>query len=389
MSNLQSQVKTTNNLTIFGYPNHRFSRVSEAEKRNRRHGFNYLIQQHFPKSQQHLTKLGTLSEDMTDPENYFAYKFSRLLYSDKVLNAVLTSCDLTEPFDEYLNKVLEVFLVRITGETASFESLGLLDHYMTLQKFAEADIPGLSIEAMLAFGEMAPIRNLCNTQHNHSFWQAAETSLSQLIKAKHGKEMVTFIKQSLQMPHRPFRPHDHDKLGEAIVEAFQPMETTAEKISVYEDIVKHWQGPEDIVNWAGKNYSYDFDRGSIMSAGNSLTVYEPQEFFERGCGVCIDFSHFIVSTLRKINPELRPYLFRMEYKIPNDFRGSPFYSHWSAAYQKQDKWFVLGDSKLGGMISGPYNTLDDYREDYSRYRGLEYHRHDLYEDLSVFYDLLR
>ncbi|MCG8672363.1 MAG: hypothetical protein MI867_23355 [Pseudomonadales bacterium] len=373
-------------LDLCDYPKQRFVQYSDEELSHHQISFAQLVSKNFPLSAATLEKI----QAQPIPScRYFNHKFGRVTKAVKLLERVLRSPETSQHFDIFLNLALDTYAIRSQDTMADFESLGMLDHFVTLQKLADAAPTSLNIESLLSFGEMAPVRQLLNVSKSKTFWQHAKTGLEETLDI-YGKEFtVSLIKSHLQMPHRFFRPLDADKIGKTTIDAFSSKSAPESSLKDYQAALELWSKPSDIVRWAGKNYSYDFNRGTIMAGSNELSVYEPNEFFSKGCGVCIDFSNFIVTTLNAINPKIKPYLFRMEYVTPNDFRGNPFISHWSAAYEWQGAWYVLGDSKLGGMISGPYKDLSDYRDEYSLYRGLKYHRHDLYQDLSIFYDLPR
>lgn len=374
--------------SIFWRPAHRFQPLTKEEQNSRRAIFGELLQVHFPALLPLIGRYQNLTTEQKDLT--FVGKFERIFWSTSVIERVLASPQAAPAFGRYLELVLETLLQRVQGIPTDFESLGMLDHYITLQKMAELAIPELTLEGMLCFGEFAVVRKLLSVGESEKFWRSANQSLLGVLET-HPEQLLS-LKRCLQMPHRVFRPHDVDKIEPVISQGLvSPLNASTEQRLVHEyaDALKHWRSPVDIVKWAGQHYAYDFDRGALMSASYEPRINPPEIFFDRKSGVCIDFSNFIVSTLRKIAPQITPYYFRMEYRIPNLFRGAPFRSHWSAAYQAGDEWYVLGDSKLGGTICGPYQQLDDYREDYSRFRGLYYYKCDLYEQPEVFYTLVR
>ncbi|AMO24145.1 hypothetical protein [Ramlibacter tataouinensis] len=141
----------------------------------------------------------------------------------------------------------------------------------------------------------------------------------------------------------------------------------------YAEALAAWRGPEDVNAWIGAEFQYDMDRAVALSetarAGQPATpIIEPAAFYARPEGVCVDLARFAVETLRRVAPELRVRYLMIEFE-PASVRGQVLRRHWVAVYENADGIRVVADSKRPGIIAGPYQTLQQFAEEYARLRG--------------------
>jgi hypothetical protein len=141
----------------------------------------------------------------------------------------------------------------------------------------------------------------------------------------------------------------------------------------YQDALQAWRTPEDINAWIGARFSYDVTRAMMLSEtqrsnSNSMTIYEPAEFFASPSGVCVDLSRFAVETLRRIAPKVQSNYLMIEF-APVDLGGNTLRLHWLASFQRDGKSYFFADSKRPGYIAGPYASTQEFIAEYGKYRG--------------------
>ena len=141
----------------------------------------------------------------------------------------------------------------------------------------------------------------------------------------------------------------------------------------YTQALASWHGAEDINAWIGGRFEYDAARALRLSetqrqAKGRLPIYPPGEFFLAPKGVCVDLARFAVETLAAIAPQARPRYVMVEFD-PVTIRGNALRRHWVAAFERDGKVYVFGDSKRPGVVAGPFDSVQAFAEDYARYRG--------------------
>lgn len=143
----------------------------------------------------------------------------------------------------------------------------------------------------------------------------------------------------------------------------------------YSIAIEKWQSVNDVSAWMRQNFSYDFSRALDLSETNrratsKVAVYSPAELYLIRKGVCIDLSRFGVETLRKIFPESHPKYIMIEF-TPIIISGKTIRKHWIASYQHEGRYYFFADSKRPGYISDPFNSTDEFMNQYEKYRGRE------------------
>ena len=143
----------------------------------------------------------------------------------------------------------------------------------------------------------------------------------------------------------------------------------------YSEALAAWHAPEDVNAWIGATFEYDIDRAvalaeSQRTAGPAPRVFEPDAFFARPAGVCVDLARFGVETLRQVSPELRARYLMIEFD-PARLRGQVLRRHWVVVYDSPQGLRIFADSKRPGIIAGPYRTVDEFIAEYARFRGRE------------------
>lgn len=143
----------------------------------------------------------------------------------------------------------------------------------------------------------------------------------------------------------------------------------------YAQALAAWRRPEDINAWIGEHFDYDDDRALDLSesrraAGAAPPIHEPQAFFLRPSGICVDLARFAVETLAAVAPELKPRYLMLEFS-PAMRAGQVLRLHWLAAFERDGALHVFGDSKFPGRIAGPYASLEGFVREYSGLRQRE------------------
>jgi hypothetical protein len=146
-----------------------------------------------------------------------------------------------------------------------------------------------------------------------------------------------------------------------------------EEPASYQEALQVWRTPEDVNAWIGARFSYDRARAMMLSEtqrtrSGQISIYEPQEFFAAPSGVCVDLSRFAVETLRRIAPETQPKYLMIEF-APIQIAGNTLRLHWLASYRREGRSYFFADSKRPGHIAGPYADVQEFINEYAKYRG--------------------
>ena len=134
-----------------------------------------------------------------------------------------------------------------------------------------------------------------------------------------------------------------------------------------------WKTAEDINKWIAASFIYDKVRAIKLSSSQrtkneGISVYKPSELFESKAGVCVDLARFGVETLRIIDPNSDPKYLMIEFD-PIQIDGNTFRLHWLVSFKRDGMRYVFCDSKRPGYIAGPYNSTQDFINEYEQYRG--------------------
>lgn len=139
----------------------------------------------------------------------------------------------------------------------------------------------------------------------------------------------------------------------------------------YDKAIKDWKSVEDINKWIGQNFHYDMSRavalGSKRNDGPKISIFSPNEFFTVKSGICVDLSRFAFETLKKVNPDTEAFYLMIDFE-PIEIQGSIIRKHWVLAYKHNDQFYVTADSKQPGVISGPFDSVQDFITGYEEFR---------------------
>ncbi|MBE7427478.1 MAG: hypothetical protein HS106_15905 [Ideonella sp.] len=143
----------------------------------------------------------------------------------------------------------------------------------------------------------------------------------------------------------------------------------------YAQALQTWRRPEDVSAWLGEHFEYDMARALRLSEtqrarSGTLPIHEPAAFYAAPRGVCVDVARFAVESLRAIDPQARAGYLMIEFN-PATLSGQTLRRHWVAAFERDGRLFVFGDSKRPGHLAGPYADAAAFAADYARYRGRE------------------
>jgi hypothetical protein len=154
----------------------------------------------------------------------------------------------------------------------------------------------------------------------------------------------------------------------------------------YEAALATWRAAESVNDWIAARFEYDGARASAMSesaraAGGRTVVHEPEAFFARPRGVCVDLARFTVATLRRVEPQAQAAYVMIEFD-PVVKDGQVLRLHWLASFRRDGAWYFFADSKRPGHIAGPYAGVEPFIAEYAVYRGrpvVSYRITDTYE----------
>jgi hypothetical protein len=141
----------------------------------------------------------------------------------------------------------------------------------------------------------------------------------------------------------------------------------------YAQALQRWQSAEQINAWIGAHFSYDLQRALQLSEtqrrhGAGPAILEPQDFYAAPSGVCVDLSRFAVETLRRVEPAAAARYLMIEF-APVRLQGQTLRLHWLASFQRDGQHYFFADSERPGHIAGPYDSTQQFIDDYAAYRA--------------------
>jgi len=145
------------------------------------------------------------------------------------------------------------------------------------------------------------------------------------------------------------------------------------RFASYGEALAAWAGPEDLSAWIGASFEYDRERALALSESQRAgrpdpRIIEPDAFYARPKGVCVDLARFAVEALKAVAPGQRPRYLMIEFD-PARLQGQVLRRHWVAVVEGADGLRILADSKRPGVIAGPYRTIDEFLTEYAAFRG--------------------
>jgi len=154
----------------------------------------------------------------------------------------------------------------------------------------------------------------------------------------------------------------------------------------YGDALGTWRTVEDVNAWIGARFEYDPVRAAKLSESqraqvDRVEIYAPAPFFAKPSGVCVDLARFAVETLRVVSPESKPIYLMIEFD-PVVISGNILRRHWVAGFEREGRLYFFADSKRPGHVAGPHATVQQFIDDYAKYRGrrvVAYRTLDSYE----------
>jgi hypothetical protein len=133
----------------------------------------------------------------------------------------------------------------------------------------------------------------------------------------------------------------------------------------YDEMVSQWRSYDDVANWMGRYYSYDWKKFKnsleIYAVENLPPVKTPRESFEEKSGLCFDAAHFAKETLNRIDPSYEAEIVFIQ--------NRPYYkpNHYVCSFKKDGQLYImdygLPFKNLRGVF-GPFPSLDQYLEFY-------------------------
>jgi hypothetical protein len=140
----------------------------------------------------------------------------------------------------------------------------------------------------------------------------------------------------------------------------------------YEEVLTRWSSIEDINAWIGAHFEYDMERALTLSetqrAGDSQTpIYTPDRLFSVPRGTCVDLARFAYETALRVVPGMRLHYLMIEFE-PLEIRGNTMRRHWFVTFERNEKLYGFADSNRPGVITGPYESLEEMVRDYEQYR---------------------
>lgn len=140
----------------------------------------------------------------------------------------------------------------------------------------------------------------------------------------------------------------------------------------YAEAIGKWRSPTEVNAWIGARFEYDHDRAMKLSEsqralGPSVRIYQPEAFFDRPAGVCVDLARFAVETLRAVAPAANATYLMIEFD-PVAISGNTLRRHWLAMFEHDGQLYFFADSKRPGHIAGPHGTIAEFIDHYAQYR---------------------
>lgn len=141
----------------------------------------------------------------------------------------------------------------------------------------------------------------------------------------------------------------------------------------YAEALGTWKGPQDIARFADAAFVYDRARALALAEPSDSravrpTIHPPETMFTKTGGVCIDLARFGVETLNRIDASYAARYLMLELE-PITIEGRTLRRHWIATFRREGKLWFFADSRRPGHIAGPYDAIDAFIADYSRYRA--------------------
>ena len=154
----------------------------------------------------------------------------------------------------------------------------------------------------------------------------------------------------------------------------------------YAEALRRWRGPGDVNAWIGARFDYDHERAARLSQSErarvaSVQIHEPDAFFARPVGVCVDLARFALETLREVAPLSKASYLMIEFD-PVLVSGNLLRRHWLVMFERENMLYFFADSKRPGHVAGPYPTVKAFLDEYATYRGrqiVSYRSLDSYE----------
>lgn len=140
----------------------------------------------------------------------------------------------------------------------------------------------------------------------------------------------------------------------------------------YAEAVARWRTPAEVNAWIGARFEYDLPRAMKLSEnqralGPRVQIHEPQAFFDRPAGVCVDVARFAVETLRAVAPAAHAAYVMIEFD-PTVIAGNTLRRHWVVQFEQAGQLYFFADSKRPGHVAGPYASTGQFIDDYAVYR---------------------
>lgn len=150
------------------------------------------------------------------------------------------------------------------------------------------------------------------------------------------------------------------------------------KVSALPDSINYaqalvlWKSVKEVNQWIGQNFHYDISRaialGNKRENGPKPAIFSAEELYSIKSGICVDLSRFAYETLKMIDPEREAYYLMIDFE-PIEIQGSVIRKHWVMAFKENGSFYVMADSKIPGVISGPYASIESYIKEYEAFRG--------------------
>ncbi len=140
----------------------------------------------------------------------------------------------------------------------------------------------------------------------------------------------------------------------------------------YAEAIGAWRTPSEVNAWIGARFEYDHARALQLSesqraSGPRIRIHEPELFFERPAGVCVDLARFAVDTLRTVAPAANAAYVMIEFD-PVVVAGHTLRRHWIVRFEVDGKLYFFADSKRPGHVAGPYHSTRQFIDQYAQYR---------------------
>jgi hypothetical protein len=140
----------------------------------------------------------------------------------------------------------------------------------------------------------------------------------------------------------------------------------------YREALRQWHAVTDVNSWIGARFEYDFQRAMQLSEnqralGPPVRIHDPDDFYGRPSGICVDLARFAVETLRTVSPQANARYLMIEFD-PARVSGNTLRRHWLVQYESEGRLYFFADSKRPGHVAGPYESVGQFIDAYARYR---------------------